>query len=601
MSSPSPFDYRKILDSFKAKQLTDREIEQRLSELVLVFDFAASLNRGAGIREIAELLLLSLMGYTASRRGVFLLRNKETLETIAHRGCGRNESIPPNFELRMASPYPEYYFLEKDEDQPQDFVAYRDICAALSVDLLVPLQMEGGLIGFVGLGSPLENRKYAHHELRIIVSLVQMCASAVQNARTNQTLQLLNRQLILKVYQLNTLFDLSKDFNAVWDPEGIFRILGTSLIGQLMISRCAAFALNEDCMELRFIRGFRQSDLEVVSELNFPSILTKKLKPFECGDLASEKERAFCVKHKIQLIFPMVWDEVLKGFILLGEKKNHKPFAQEDYDFITTLANLALVADANARMQQQMIEKQRMDKELSIAREIQFSLLPQSIPKIEGYDLSTGFYPAYQVGGDYFDFIPVSDSEVAIAIGDVSGKSTPAAMIMASLQASLRALASLEVTNPKITIEKINNLLCQNHTRSNKYVTFFYGILNHQTHQFSYVNAGHCYPLVLRANGAVDRLEIGGMVMGFFKDVHYRSAIYNLEPRDLMILYTDGVSELINPAEEEFGVERIIEVLREHQNQPVDEIQKALVQSLEQHRQNQNQWDDITFILLKRI
>lgn len=597
MPSTSPLDYRNILDSFKARRLTDRDIEQHLFELVLIFDFAASLNRATGIPEIADLLLLTLMGYSASPRSNFLLRNKEGLEVIASKGESYKTDLN-NLPSSFNPPYPEYYILNEQEPSP-----YQSLCKQLGVRLLVPLQFEGGLLGFVGLGSPMEARSYTNHELQIILSLVQMCASAVQNARTNQTLQLLNRQLILKVYQLNTLFELSKDFYSVWDSEGIFRILGTSLIGQLMISRCAVFTLNEGTMELRFLRGVRltQQDLQFAAALDPESIFKEKYQPVTCSDMDHGVAQEFCFTNKINLVFPMIVNDEIKGLIYLGEKKNKLPFTKEDYDFITTLGNLALVSDDNARMQQQIIEKQRMEKELSIAREIQLNLLPQSIPAIEGYEFSTGFTPAYQVGGDYFDFIRVSEKELAVAIGDVSGKSTPAALIMASLQASLRALASLEVTDPKITIQKINQLLCESHTRSNKYVTFFYGILNHRNHEFSYVNAGHCYPLIIKKNGEVDRLEIGGMVMGFFKEVQYRSATYQLSPGDLMVLYTDGVSELIDPSEEEFGVDRIIEVLKKHCHEPIASIQQALVRALEEHKQNQNQWDDITFILMKRL
>jgi phosphoserine phosphatase RsbU/P len=252
-------------------------------------------------------------------------------------------------------------------------------------------------------------------------------------------------------------------------------------------------------------------------------------------------------------------------------------------------------------MQQQMIEKQRMDKELSIAREIQFSLLPQSIPNIPTYGIATAFQPAYQVGGDYFDFIPVSDFELALAIGDVSGKSTPAAMIMASLQASLRALASMQISDPVLTIQRINKLLVRSHGKSNKYVTFFYGILNHQTHELVYVNAGHCYPLIVKKKGKVDRLETGGMVMGFFDEVPYKLGRYSLEPDDLMILYTDGVSELVDSEGEEYGTDRIIHVLKENHDESVSEIRDQLVKNLTLYRGEENQFDDLTLILLKRI
>src|SRR5262249_3602217 len=153
-------------------------------------------------------------------------------------------------------------------------------------------------------------------------------------------------------------------------------------------------------------------------------------------------------------------------------------------------------------MQQQMIEKQRMEKELAIAREIQFSLLPQSIPQQEGYEIASVFIPCYTVGGDYYDFLPLSEKQIGVAIGDVSGKSTPAAIMMASVQASLRTLASLKIADPEITMQRINQLLCR--SPSNKYVTFFFGILNQQNNRLSYVNAGHCYPLIVKKDGRVD-------------------------------------------------------------------------------------------------
>jgi sigma-B regulation protein RsbU (phosphoserine phosphatase) len=132
-------------------------------------------------------------------------------------------------------------------------------------------------------------------------------------------------------------------------------------------------------------------------------------------------------------------------------------------------------------------------------------------------------------------------------------------------------------------------------------VTFFFGILNLHTHELSYVNAGHCYPLIAKSDGKIDCLETGGTVLGFFKDAKYRHNTYQLEPGDVMLLYTDGVSEMINPAEEEFGVERITEVLCRNRNQTVTYLKDVLVLALEEYRMDQPQPDDTTFILLKRL
>jgi sigma-B regulation protein RsbU (phosphoserine phosphatase) len=595
MHTGSSIDYRHIIESFKAKRLSDREIEQRLSDLMLMFDFSASLNRSGSLQETANLLLLTLMGYTAARRAVFLLQGKEGFEVIATKGI-RGNPYPLQFTLQLNPPFREYYEVQNLSSEMKAFAE------AMDLQFIIPLHQDDKLLGLVGLGGKSGSRRETRHELQMVASLVQMCVSSVKNAEIYKMLELLNRQLILRVYQLNSLFELSKDFNAVWDSETIFRILGNSLTGQLLLSRCAVLVNSGDSVELKFVRGFRfnETDLENLGEKNQLCHLPGR-SPQLCTELEAGVLREFFNSNKVHLIFPMILNDEVRGWILLGDRKTKKGYTQEDYDFISTLGSLALVSDENARMQQQMIEKQRMEKELSIAREIQFSLLPQSIPDTPKYGIATAFQPAYQVGGDYFDFLHVSDSELAIAIGDVSGKSTPAAMIMASLQASLRALASLQVSDPVLTIQRINQLLCKSHGKSNKYVTFFYGILNQNTHELSFVNAGHCYPLIVKKNGRVDRLETGGVVMGFFPEAAYKSGHYKLEPDDLMILYTDGVSELLDEQGEEFGIERIIEVLNQYHEESVSEIRDQLVRTLTKHRGEENQFDDLTLILLKRI
>ncbi len=592
--TPSSSDYRNIINSFKAKRLTDPEIEKRLSNLMLFFDFSASLNQISGVEEIAHLVVLTLLGHTASRRSVFLLHTESGFEIVAAKGY-RSKMSPLNWKCSLNPPFAEYYCQEDGDD-------WRDLMELMQLQAVIPVHHGNRLLAVVGLGEKTGGHSYSQEELQTAATLVQMCAGALANARTNQTLHSLNRQLNLKIYQRNTLFELSKDFNAVWDTETIFRILGSSLIGQLLISRCSVLSISSEGFQLKFQRGFKleQNTIEALREIPVQILFTDATNPTYVEEMPAGILRDLLTAMGVHLIVPMSLNDEIRGVILLGVKRNKNPFEQEDFDFIATLANLALVSEENARMQQAMIEKQRMERELAIARDIQVGLLPHASPEIDGYEIASVFHPCYSVAGDYFDFVPISTRKVGIAIGDVSGKSTPAALIMASLQASLRTIAAMEVVDPVLTIEKINQLLCKSQS-SNKYVTFFYGILNHETHRLSYVNAGHCYPLVVKTNGNVDRLDIGGTVLGFFKDAAYRTATYQLDPGDTMILYTDGVSEMIDEREEEFGVERIIHVLKENTGSSVNLIKDALVSALQEHRREQPQGDDTTFILLKRL
>lgn len=595
MSSAPLLDYRNIIDSFKAKRLTEHEVEQRLSDLMLFLDFSSSLNRASSAKDIANLILFTLMGYTASKRAIFLKACEKGLEIQESKGI-RNSNLPKVQDFSVSPPYPDYHLYSQGQENE-----WNRLCDLLGVRLIVPLHIEQRLVAVVALGEKAKETEFTPHKIQIIVSLVRMCTAALENASNLQSLHELNRQLGLKIYQLNNLFELSKDFNAVWESETIFRILGSSLIGQLLISRCAVFQVASSSLELRFLRGFRlnQEEIVVLQGLDPSNYFRKHPDPVVFGDVSDKNISDFLQAFKIHMVYPIIMNDDLRGLILLGDKKNRNPFTREDFEFISTLGNLAIVSDENAQMQQQMIEKQRMEKELAIAREIQFSLLPQVIPQWEGYEIASVFIPCFTVGGDYYDFLPLSEDEMGIAIGDVSGKSTPAAIMMASVQASLRTLVSLKIADPEVTIQRINQLLCR--SPSNKYVTFFYGILNHKTNRLSYVNAGHCYPLIVKKDGRVDRLETGGTVLGFFRDAVYVRGTYDLEPSDLMILYTDGVSELIDQAEEEFGAERILQILKENHQKSVVDVKEVLIRKLGEHRHNQPQFDDLTFVLLKRV
>ena len=584
-------DYRKIIDSYKAGYFSQEEIKQHLSDLMLFMDFSSSLNQTNAVEEVANLLLLTLMGCTRSTRSAFFLYNGSTLQLVDFKGARMSRE---EIECEWTAPFSPCSVSTLSEKP-----GWLQPLIEAGFHLILPVTQEDRLLAVVGLGG---KSKMEGHALQVVMSLCQMSSGALENAQSRQALQTLNRQLTLKVYQLKTLFELSKDFNANWDSEGIFRILGSTLSGQLLVSRCAVMAAAEAGLQIKFLRGFRwlNEEIDFIEKLPPASLFTAKPEPILANDVKTSDFRRFLEAHKIHLLFPMMLNDEIRGLIFLGEKKNRKPFGQEDFDLITTLGNLALVADENARMQQEIIEKQRMERELAIAREIQVGLLPQSIPKLRGYEIASVFEPCYTVGGDYFDFLPISEESLAVAIGDVSGKSTPAALLMASLQASLRALFSVEVTEPPVTIQRLNQLLCDSQSQTSKYVTFFYGILKHGTGDLTYVNAGHCYPLVLKTDGEVHKLDVGGTVLGFFRDAVYRRGSYNVEPGDVMILYTDGVSELTNADEEEFGVERIIQTILDHRLEPVSGIRAALEKALHDHRGAQHQGDDITFILLKR-
>jgi sigma-B regulation protein RsbU (phosphoserine phosphatase) len=205
------------------------------------------------------------------------------------------------------------------------------------------------------------------------------------------------------------------------------------------------------------------------------------------------------------------------------------------------------------------LEKERQDRELQIAQGIQRSLFPRDRPVVEGLDLAAESRPCHQVGGDYYDFIPLDGGRLALVVADVSGKGTPASILMASVHASLRATAG--ATAPADLLGRLNRFVCAS-TQDSRYVTLFYGEFDPSTRRFRYVNCGHIPPCLVRAGGEVERLREGGPVIGLLGEAVYDEGEVELGAGDLLAIVTDGVTEALSPGEEEFGDGRVCESLK---------------------------------------
>jgi sigma-B regulation protein RsbU (phosphoserine phosphatase) len=263
----------------------------------------------------------------------------------------------------------------------------------------------------------------------------------------------------------------------------------------------------------------------------------------------------------------------------------------------TTLAQE--VARLTTAIGREMAQRERINRELEIAREVQEHLLPQKRPLGSGLDYCGQCRPAREVGGDYYDFLELPDGKLGIAIGDVSGKGVGAALMMASLEASLRALASV-VQHPAELMERVNSLVCQA-SAANQYATLFYAEYHPATHRLTYVNAGHNPPVVVRKRGSsyqVTRLETGGPVIGLFPQ-RYERAEFCHEPEDLIVLFTDGVSESMNAQDEEWGEERLIELAKRCHGLSAMEAMKRILAAAQGFAGGASQHDDMTLVVLR--
>ncbi|HYP53788.1 MAG TPA: PP2C family protein-serine/threonine phosphatase, partial [Pyrinomonadaceae bacterium] len=253
----------------------------------------------------------------------------------------------------------------------------------------------------------------------------------------------------------------------------------------------------------------------------------------------------------------------------------------------------------NARLLEEHLEQQQYERELQLAREIQQRFQPTAPPPVPGFELQGISFPSYQIGGDYYDFILCQDGRLVVALGDVSGKGTSAALLMSSLHAAVHA--QVDSCRPITeTVGAVNRYLADN-TPANRFVTLFYAELDPLTGSLSFINAGHNAPIIAHASGTLEQLAAGGLPLGIITDFDYREGRTQLRPGDMLVAYSDGVTETQNPQGEEFGAERLHQVVWQNIDQSAAGIRDKIEAALSAFAQGTPAVDDITLVIVKKL
>ncbi len=276
-----------------------------------------------------------------------------------------------------------------------------------------------------------------------------------------------------------------------------------------------------------------------------------------------------------------------------------RAFSQEDLDLLTVMANVAAIRIEHARLALVEQSEKLMELELAQASEIQRNLLPTEAPLLEGYDLAGLNLPCRTIGGDYYDFLPYKDGRLGLVVGDVSGKGLPAALLMSSLEARVQMLVE-SGPDPASALTNLNRSLAVR-CPVGKFITFFYGLLDPASGSLSYSNAGHNYPLLLRANGKVEELRENGTVLGIFPSTEYERIENKLEPGDMLALFSDGVTEACTAEGKEFGETGLAEFLQKRRSQPCSTTAQDLVTHVRGWGGGAAFADDFTVVLLRRL
>jgi sigma-B regulation protein RsbU (phosphoserine phosphatase) len=299
-----------------------------------------------------------------------------------------------------------------------------------------------------------------------------------------------------------------------------------------------------------------------------------------------------------EMVAPIISNtEVIGVFDLESDQLN--AYSDDDLQVLMLLASQVAIIIEKVMLHEQLIEKKRLEGQLEVARQVQLELLPARDPELEGYDISAYNYPTEEVSGDYYDWVKIFDDQIGLVIADVSGKGVPAALLMAFLRASLRAATHIGYS-PHVSMAKVNYLLWESIER-NQFVTAFYGILDATNKTLSYTNAGHNPPLLLDKDGNAKFIDKGSLPLGMFKDTRYHEYYLTTEPGDVLVLYTDGVTEAQNSQGEEFGRTRLAEAARANQQLSARDLIIAVNNEVLEWTEGRGSTDDATFFVIKAV
>lgn len=532
-------------------------------------------------------LLLITMGKLLVPKGIILINKGSDHFYVVSKIKGRNAlSEDDSIQLEFPEAALDRSVIKGEE--------YPDITKKLGLaegSIFFNLRTTNHHLGFLCLGPKGNKKPLTDSELEFIESLTIISSVAIANSRMFQELRLINRKLDRKVHDLNTLLELSKDFNMMVDREEIARTFKFAMLGQMLI-RTFFFVLEIDGKK-SIVSSSGLKEKPAKKELN---TLFELDDVFYCDN---DHDCPFLENNDIKLVIALRFQNEKIGVVGVGAPANNEPYGKEQVNFLQSLGNLALLTIQKTLLLEERIEKQRMEEELNLAKTIQQGLLPSPIPTIKGFDLEATNISSRQVGGDYFDVVETPDGGHILAIADVTGKGVPASLLMANLQSMLHALAPIDITLAEAT-GSINDIIHKN-TPADKFITFFWGKVSADGKKFDYVNAGHNNPLLFRKDNKEPlELEAGGVILGAMPSMMpYDSASIELQSGDTLVFYTDGVTEAMNPKQtEEYVEERLIACLQKNLEKSSKEIMDAVIDDITEFS-NGIQYDDITILVLK--
>ncbi len=434
-------------------QLDNNAALRNFSALV---DFSNLINSTLDLNFTLNNILLTCFGKFHSTKGMIALLNDENAFEI---------KISKGISNQVVESFPA--ITKFDYEYNESLVEFIN---KNNFPIMQEIHSSEGLKGIVILGPKLTGKSYETEDINFLKTILNVGSTAIENSIVVEKLKRVNRDLDAKVNQLSSLFDLSKEFSGILQVEMIGKLLVYSLIGQMLVSKYAVVSCSNNFvtfLENRFDENHLKQALKTCSSDQFDKPLSRnelvnQFKPFaEVG---------------VDLVVPMQIKGETKGLILLGKRKSELLYSKSDIEFVSSLGSMAIISIENARLFKETLEKQRLEKDLETARNIQNNLLPKTIPTLTNFEIAAFNKSARMVGGDYYDIVKLDGNRVLFAIADVSGKGVPAALLMANIQAFLKSICKMNLPLAEST-NLLNDLVAEN-TTMGSFITFFWGILD---------------------------------------------------------------------------------------------------------------------------
>ncbi len=410
--------------------------------------------------------------------------------------------------------------------------------------------------------------------------------------------------------KLKLLLDITLKISRSADVEQVLNLVMDTL-GSLLPYDAAGIYLidatendeNPYVFRSREVRGYEISFDLIEPQLRlgegFIGYVAQTGEPIICPDV-SKDSRYFAARKRTrsEMVAPIISnDKVIGAFDLESDRLD--AYHEDDLAMLQLLASQVAIILEKAELQEQAIEKKRIEAQLEIARQVQLELLPDNDPQLVNFDISAYIFPTEEVSGDYYDWVRIFEDQIGIVVADAVGKGIPAALLMSFLRASLRAGVQVGYA-PHIAMSKVNNLLWDS-TEDHQFITSIYGILDGTNRTFVFSNAGHNPPMLIKPDGDYRYVEYGDMPLGMFRDARYHQHFIRFEQGQVMVIYTDGITEAANSEGEEYGKDRfansVLECIGLPAKQMIDHIRKGVADFTERKFLD----DDGTLFILKAL